>query len=390
VSEITVGILSPSIETSESLRIQLNATGLAIVKLEVEEYCVAKGDRATRRFTESQPEIIVVDMHDRSPALQSLHILHSVLPDTWLFVTSSNDDPQLIIETMRAGAREFLPAPVTSRGLQQALGRYLAERQKQKESRRIGKMYCVTAAKCGGGATTVAINTAVALAAAPDVKVALFDLNRPVGDIAALLNLKPRFIVEDALAAAARLDSALLDSYTNSVHDVSVLAGVKTFQPGPMAPTPDLARLLEVAAETYTHCFLDFPMSSNKEAVRLAADISSGILLVVTPELPSIWRADALIQFLESMDCLDRLRLIVNRSSRADEIRDTEIQKAINRPVYWKLPNDYGACMDAVNSGKPLTVIDSSELARSYRELAQQITGVAVPEKRRGLLKLFS
>jgi pilus assembly protein CpaE len=390
VSEIIVGILSPSAEASEVLRMQLNATGLAAVKLEVDEYCVAKGDRSTRRFTENQPEVIVVDMQDKSAALQSLHILHSSLPDTWLFVTSDNDDPQIIIETMRAGAREFLPKPITNRSLQDALGRYLAEKQKQKESKRIGKMYCVTAAKCGAGATTVAINTAVALAGGTDVRVALLDLNNPVGDVAAFLNLKPKFTIEDALGASSRLDSALLDSYTTSVHGVSVLAGASRFQPGTVPPIPELARLLEVAAESYSHCFFDFPISADKECFRLATEISSAILLVVTPELPSIWRADRLLRFLQGSDCLERIRLVVNRSSRADEIRDTEIEKAVNHSVFWKLQNDYPACIEAINSGEPLVTLDSSELARSYREFAREITGVVLPERRRGLLKIFS
>lgn len=388
--EITVGILSPSAEASELLRVQLSATGLAAVKLEVDEYCVAKGDRSTRRFAESRPDIIVVDMQDQAAALQSLHILHSCLPDTWLFVSSDDDDPKLIIETMRAGAREFLPKPITNRGLQDALGRYISDKQKQKESKRIGKMYCVTAAKCGAGATTVAINTAVALAAGRDLKVALLDLNSPVGDVAAFLNLKPKFTIDDALGASSRLDSVLLDSYTTLVHGVSVLAGARNFQPGIAPPIPELARLLEVAAETYSQCFFDFPISSDKECFRLATQISSAILLVVTPELPSIWRADRLMRFLEGSDCVDRIRLIVNRSSRADEIRDTEIQKAVNHAVFWKLPNDYPACVEAINSGEPLVSLDTSELARSYRDFAREITGVVLPDKRRGLLKIFS
>src|SRR2546426_6800451 len=189
VSDVTVGILSPSPETSELLRIQIHATGLAAVKSEVDEYCISTGDRSTRRFLEGAPNIIIVDMHEEGQSLQSIGILHSALPDTWLFASSDNSDAQVIIESMRAGAREFLPKPITNQALQQAIHRYIADRQKQSESKRAGKMYCVTAAKCGAGVTSVAINTAVAVGSVPGVRAALLDLSNTFGDVAAFLNM---------------------------------------------------------------------------------------------------------------------------------------------------------------------------------------------------------
>jgi pilus assembly protein CpaE len=389
VSKITVGILSPSPDTSELLRTQVHTTGFADVRLEIDEYCITSGDRSTRRFAETAPNIIIVDMQEQAASLQALSILHAALPDTWLFATSDNGDPQVIIETMRVGAREFLPKPVTNQALQQAIQRYMAERQRQKETKHAGKLYCVTAAKCGAGATSVAINTAVAGALAPDARVALLDLCNTFGDVAAFLNLKPKYKVDDALAASSRLDGALLDSYTTAAHRVAVLAGTTAFEPGRTMPIPELARILEVAAETYSHCFFDFAVSSDKDSFRLVTEISTAILLVVTPDLPSIWRTDRLIRFFEKNHCVDKVRLIVNRSCRADEIRDTEIQKGVNHPVFWKLPNDYAGSLQAVNSGKPVAATDS-ELSRSYRELARELTGLTAPEKRRGLLKLFS
>ena len=390
MSEITVGILSPSPEHSESLRAQLNATGLATVRVEVDEYCVGKGDLATRRLVESRPDIVLVDMQDRTAALQSLQVLHSALPESWLFVSSDDANPQVIIESMRHGAREFLPKPVTNRGLHEALSRFKAERQKLRTAWRAGKMYWVAGAKSGAGATSVAINTAVALGVAPGLKVGLIDLNLTGGDIGAFLNIKAKYTVADALASASRLDSMLLDSYTQPVHGISILTGVQEFQPGRTVPAPQLARLLEVSSETYTHCFFDFPVTADRDNWRLAAEMSSEILIVLTPDLPSISRGNRLIRFFEGNDRLGRIRLILNRSSRADEIRDAEIAKAVNHPVFWKLPNDDTACAEAINCGVPAVTVDSNGLARSYREFAQQLAGAALPEKRRGLLKLFS
>ena len=68
-------------------------------------------------------------------------------------------------------------------------------------------------AKHGSGATTVAVNLAGIIAARSGQRTALIDLDRPLGDAAAYLNVKPNFTVSDALAAGPRLDSVLLESY---------------------------------------------------------------------------------------------------------------------------------------------------------------------------------
>jgi len=390
VADVTVGILCSSPEGSASLRDLVNATGLAVVQLEVHEYCVAAGDRSARRFTESTPAVILVDMDDQNLALQSLRILHSALPATWLFVSGDGADTQAIIESMRAGAREFLPKPLTGKALQQALGRYISEKHKETEAKTAGKLYCVTSAKAGAGATSIAVNLAVALASAAEVKVALLDLTSAFSDVAAFLNLRPKFTIEQALASSSRLDSALLDSYTSSAYGVSILPGVASFDPGRTLPVAELARVLQVAAETYHYCICDFPVFSGKESFQLASQISTAILVAVTPDLPSLWRTEQLVRFLEGGECVDRVRLIVNRSRSADEIRDTEIQQAVKHPVFWKLPGDDASCTEAVNSGKPVVLLNGSELARSYRELAQELTGVVLPDKRRSFFKLFS
>jgi pilus assembly protein CpaE len=390
VSEITVGILSASPETSASLRTQIQSTGLALVKLEAAEHCASTGDGSTRRFIDCAPDFIIVDMQQRTPALKSLDVLHSVLPGSWLLASSDNDDPQLIIESMRAGAREFLPKPVTRQNLQQAFRRYISEREKQTASKQTGRIYCVTSAKSGGGATSVAINVAVTLACAQGAKPAVLDLGSPFGDVAAFLNMKPKFTIVDALSASSRLDSALLDSYTAAAHGVSVLAGPSDFPPARAITVSELEHVIRVASETYTHTFCDLPVSSTGECLQLVLEGCSAILLVVTPDLPSLWRTQRLVRFLQHRGRLEKTHLIVNRSRKADEIREGEIQEAVKHSVFWKLPDDYPACMNAVNSGKPLAADDGSELSRSYRELARRLTGAALPEKRRGLLNFFS
>src|SRR5262249_10368440 len=92
-------------------------------------------------------------------------------------------------------------------------------------------VFCVTSAKHGSGATTLAVNLAGIIAARSKQSTALLDLDRPVGDSAAYLNLKPAFTVSDALNAGPRLDSVLLESYMQMRTGVRLMAGSRKYAP---------------------------------------------------------------------------------------------------------------------------------------------------------------
>jgi pilus assembly protein CpaE len=387
---LTVGIIAPSADTREILRLQVNATALASVEIESDQYCAVYGDRTTRKFIEAQPDIIIIDMQDPQAGLQSTGILHAALPDAQLFLSSESTDSQLIIESMRAGAREFLPKPIPPRTLSQAMSRFITEQQRHEEARAAGKLYCITSAKGGSGATSLAINLATSLADVHKARVSLVDLNSPVGDAVAHLNLKPQYTVTDALESASRLDPVLLDSYTIHTHGVAVLPGPKEYKQGYRPNLEALSKLLEVLVRSYTHSFLDLPFSLDRDQMQLVCEMAANIIVVSVPEVPALWRTERLVRFLTASGNIDKVRLVINRSVKNDEITDGEIERVLKLSVHWKLPNNYKGSIKAINSGQPLVSQNHSELARSYRDLAYELAGVPLPTKRRGPFGLFS
>ena len=383
-----VGVLSPSAETRAFLVRQLQAATFYCTPMELDQYCIEKSDRMVRRLIEAQPPIILIDMQEPQLALRSLVVLHDVLPETWFFVSAASDNPQLIIETMRAGAREFLPKPVALPSLIQALERFAFERQRTGVGKTRGKIYGVTAAKGGTGTTSVAINLAVSLATSRKVKVALLDLGSPMGDAAEYLNLKSTFSVSDAIASAQRLDPVLLESYMSRAHGIAVLPGIKDIQPVSLRPD-EFAKLLQVASETYSHTFIDLFCSNDREQLEVLTEFSTALLVVLTPELAALWRTRKLIQLLEATGGGDKFRLVLNRSGKRQKIHSKEIEKTLGYSIYWSLPNNYPASIQAVNSGKPLISVNHSALASSYFALAQSLTGISLQTKRRKFLGLF-
>jgi len=388
---VTVGILAQSTEGVSSLRSQIRATGLGSVALESTEYCRSRTDQSTRRFLDTAPDIILIDADEAPKAIESAQVLHTAIPAAWILVSTSAADAQTILELVRAGAREFIPRPVTQENLMKALQRHIDERDRQRKNALSvqGKMYAVCSAKCGSGATTVAINLAAAMAESSKSGVALVDLDLPVGDAAAYLNVTPRFTVSDALGSAPRLDPVLLESYMLHHDGIRLLAGSEDFEAAEAPPAAALTQLLGVVQETYTHSVVDLPVCFDREQVRVVMGMSTAILVVLTPDLPSLRRTDRLLKFMNTFAADEKIRLVVNRSHKNDEITERDIEKALKHPISWRIPNDYRACIEAIHAGKALASTSSKQLARNFRDFSQQLAGTQPAEKRRGLLSLL-
>ena len=385
-SKPVVGIISTSKETRALFNAQLLAARFDCFTVEVDRYPTNPDESQAKQLLELKPVIVIVEMQNRETTLATLALIHGALPETWLFVSAPENDPQLIIETMHAGAREFLPRPSTPEKLAQALERYSTVRQKATAAVK-GKVFCLTSAKGGAGTTSVAVNLAAATAGYAGEKVALVDLGVPVGDVAEYLNLKSRYTIADAINSTTRLDAVLLESFMSTKYGVAVLPGSREFHAG-LFSYDILSKMFQVMAETYTHTFLDMSCVHDEEQLRAATEFCDTILVILTPELPALWRTDRLIRLFDKNGARNKLRLVINRADKKHEIGTKEIEKALEYSIFHGLPNDYPEAIAAVNSGKPLVLSRKSKLAESYLKLGSALTGLQPAQKKRGFFCL--
>jgi pilus assembly protein CpaE len=120
---------------------------------------------------------------DPSEAMRVLREVASSAPDARVLAASERREPDLILEAMRSGAADFLSLPVDRQGLEDALAR--AQRRGGAENATPGgrgRVVSFVSAKGGCGATSVAVNLAVALTANParaGRSLVLVDLDAP-------------------------------------------------------------------------------------------------------------------------------------------------------------------------------------------------------------------
>ena len=387
---IKLGLISTA--ASDALRRVVGETAMASVVAAAKGYCTDPRSAEARALAEAEPEIILIEAaSDTDRLLQTLKTLRGLVPDAVFFVALPESPSHLIIQAMRAGAGEFLEAPVSASDLREAFSRHLGRQRKPQESHTTGTVYAVISGKLSSGATTIAINAAHSIAAASQSSGLLIDLDMPLGDAAAYLNLKPQYTVEDALGAAPRLDPMLLENFAVKVKNstLNVLGGFRDYTPRSDVSPAALDALLRVSRQTFRHTVVDLSGSLDGDQAVVVARHCHQILVVLTPDLPAIWRTEKLLTFLSLHGAADHVKLVLNRTSRRDDIGESDIARLLSQPVYSALPNDYGACLKAINAGRPLQPEDSRRLYQSIQSLALQMAGISTRKDSRSLLGVF-
>jgi pilus assembly protein CpaE len=293
------------------------------------------------------------------------------------------NQPQLIVSAMRAGAQEFLPRPATTAQLLDAFNRFVSAQRKVRATGKRGRIVAVLNAKGGAGATTVAVNTAMALLSTHG-STALLDM-APLGNVALHLNLKAGFTIMDALNNLHRLDATLLDGFMvrhqSGLHVLAGHPGINTIQ----TAGADLARLFDLAVNQYRFVVVDLSTRLDPAALTVC-DLSDAVLLVVNPDLSSIWSAARLREFLAGSPAQQKLRLVLNRYRKMSGFPDAEIESATQSKVVWKIPNNYSSINNAIERGIPVMQNNHSEIAHSFAELGKLLVTGEEAGRMRSLL----
>src|ERR1700736_944108 len=236
MSELAVVVVAQDSEQRAVLQVLVDGTSVARVSLACPSYPAVVSDPVLRRIQSASPQVVLVDVPSENPtlALRAIELIHQEVRDAVIFAVGSMSQPQIIVSAMRSGAREFIERPTTTTDLLEAFVRLAtAQRKVHREGAR-GKVFTIVNAKGGSGATTIAVNLALALQSAHG-NVALVDIAL-LGHAALHMNLKAPFTVADAIRNLHRLDSSLLESFmTRDPGGLQLLAGANT--PIPTEPS---------------------------------------------------------------------------------------------------------------------------------------------------------
>ncbi len=359
----TVGIIGNSDGDLQSL---VSACGLRPIVLQAEQLATAT------RTNAAMPDALLVDVRRDRSALSMIAAIKRKYPTMGIAIVAKSLDPDLMLESMRAGVSEAISEPLTAEAIQAAIGRVVVHQAVPAQSR----VYAVIGAKGGVGATTIAVNLAAALAKVLNDAL-LVDLNFAAGDAAVFLGVEPRFTIAEALENTHRLDEAFLRSLVvRSRAGLDLLGSSPRIAPGSIDPAR-MRALLDFVTRYYHAVVLDVPRMDSQ--ILESLEQATSVLVVVNHELPTLRSAHRLVGTLKKRYG-DRVGVVVNRSDRTADIALEDIEKTVGVKIRHVFPNDYRAAVAAINKGQPLAESTQGRLAESYTSFAEELTGLKPDE----------
>ena len=307
---------------------------------------------------QTNPDIAVVSIdHDADKALALIRGLHADCPDCSILVVSSSTDGQLILQVMRAGAKEFLTQPVRVDDLISAIERIGAHRFGSGDGQSRTSMSVAIAGSTGGvGTTNLAVNIGCSLAATPANSVALIDLDLSLGDADVFLDTIPDYTLVDVAQNISRLDFTLLKrSLTKHSSGLYLLPRPVQLQDTALITPDDMHRVIGLLKATFSH--LIFDLSKSFTAVDMVAlEAADHILLVMQLDLPCLRNVVRLLMSLDEIETIkDKIKIVVNRVGlEHGQISMKKAQETIGREIFWQIPNDYKVMNEVRNNGVPL------------------------------------
>lgn len=351
---LRLAIVDPNDSSRESLKTML--LGMDMIWLEAE---CSRYEFFADVVAQTHPDIGLVAI-DRDPAkaLELVARLSESAPNCAVLVVSSSNDGQLILQAMRAGAKEFLPQPIRIEDLLASLGR-ISERRfgRTGENRPRGCQVIAVAGAIGGvGTTSIAVNLGCILARDPKNSVVLVDLDLCLGDADVFLDTIPDYTLVDVAQNVTRLDFTLLKrSLTKHSSGLFLLPRPVQLEDIPLITPEDLQRVIGLLKATFTHLVLD--LSKAYSAIDLIAlEMAGHILLVTQLDLPCLRNVVRLMtSFAQMKGMADKVKIVINRAGlESGQITLKKAQDTIGREIFWQVPNDYRSMIEARNNGVPL------------------------------------
>ncbi len=367
------GIRAIILNSEESNAVELRQKFLSIdgLKIVAELDEPALFDTAIKQFP---AELVVINLDpDPDGLIQCAAQISQNYPDLALFAVSATTDPQLILQAMRSGFREFLVMPIDDQQLLAAVERIAKLTTTQQET---GKLICVLGSVGGVGTTTIATNLACELAQVAKRSACIVDLDICFGHVATLLDISPQFSIADLCQTLDSIDPAMIEkALIRHETGVSLLARPPHFAQAQQISAANIATVLSALCGMFDYVICDGP--SRDDAIRPGIlDLADTAFVIMNLSVPSVRNIDRIMQeLLKEGYNLDRIQLVISRfTNENNSLSIADIEQTLNRKIAYTLPEEPRVITAAFNTGQPLLkCAPKSKVREIIKNIAMQL-----------------
>ena len=284
-------------------------------------------------------------------------------------------DNQLVLNAMRAGARDFVAYGSRSSevaGLVRRLSKRLPPVAPNAE---LGGLSVLLSAQCNADGALLASHLGLVVQKT-EQKTLFLDLGVPRGDGLAVLGLESSFFFGDALRHLRRLDSTLIDSaFTAAPDGLRVLAHGEGDEPLEQTSAAELYMLLSALRQHFRHIVVNLTGQPDSEALRTFATHCDSLL----------WYTDqSVLDCRRNLDVLSRWRakgmkfehtgLLIDRYMGGVAPNADALGKSFGLPVMATLPPSPELRINAKNQAATLFNLAPREaLSQALKKLGERL-----------------
>jgi pilus assembly protein CpaE len=355
------------------------------------------GEEAIDLSRQYQPHVVLMDIN--MPGLDGISASEAItreVPFAQVVMMSVQGEADYLRRSMLAGARDFLTKPFTMDEMIATVRRVfemsaharteapVTQAGQPEVARPVprarGKLAAVYSPKGGVGCTTLAVNVASAMCQLdPSLKVAIVDCRLQFGDVKIVLDLRVNRSIVDLVDNIDELDVDLVES--TMVRDER--SGLRALLAPPKPEMADMVSAEHVRAvldnlkQLFDYVIVD--MGSRLQDLELSVfDLADRIVLVLTPDLPSI---TSVRYFFELVDALgypsDKVLMVLNKTDSRQGLNARVIENHLKHEMFAEIPLESRVVLHSINHGIPYMIASTTDkklpLYQQTSALAEQL-----------------
>lgn len=291
---------------------------------------------------------------DGQSALQVAEQIYSELRGAALIMLAGAVDMELLSNAMQRGARQVLPLTVTAEELGEALFKACSLEKKrsfENEQPRIkSRVISFFSGKGGTGKTTLAVNTAVALAS-QGKKTIIIDADLQFGDVAVLLDLDPQDTIYELARDVEEMNIDVVKSaLTMHKSGLELLAAPKSPELAEYIRDKTLEIIINTVRPYYEFIIID--LAPGFGDISIAAIENSDIVnFVACVDILSLKNAKISLGIFDALRQKEKVGLILNRATQGI-ISKADFEKVLSLTPVVCLPEDKEV-LSSINKGVP-------------------------------------
>ena len=202
------------------------------------------------------------------------------------------------------------------------------------------------------------------------------DLNLPIGDVTTFLDIKPIIDISEVVDNTNDEEKNLVFEACQQYQDSSlyVLAEPPYIKQSRELSPAQITKLFNLLREKFSYVIID--MGTNVDKLNMSILEQSDLVLLVTViNLPLIRNCQRCLDLFENLEFPEsKIKIVINRYLENDEITVSDVEKTLNKQVYWKIPNNYFTIMSSINKAIPVSEVnENSNITESFTMLASKM-----------------